>query len=446
MARHRFAAIAFTLFALLPGLALAASTPARPAVAPPGPFTGKALAFEPTSGKVVGVYVPNWKPTEALEQLPAGNVTHILYAFLRICGPGQLPKDAAACAGKAEFELATSATETQFNASFARFKQRAPKVKVLASVGGWGGSDPFFHLANEPVRRTVFAKSVAAFLQAHPAFDGIDIDWEHPTSNGSANGVALGTPADGQGYADLMVDLRYQLSVLSAQTGRPYLLTAAINTTEALVGKVNHRDAAKVMDLVFMMTYDFAGSWTPKVGHHAAFKSPTPASTDSLEGAVKVMTQAGVPASKLVAGIAMYGRGFAGVAGPGPQGFSGVDRTDVFPAGEGASDYRDLAVHWIGPEGRGAQGWRLVLDETLQSYALWNEREKRYIGYDDPRTVVNKGRFAVQQGLAGVFAWELTQDNGDILNAMNLGIGQKLAAVPVVKPERKPVSPQAAKE
>ena len=37
--------------------------------------------------------------------------------------------------------------------------------------------------------------------------------------------------------------------------------------------------------------------------------------------------------------------------------------------------------------------------------------------------VIEKGRMARDAGLAGVFAWELSQDNGDILNAMNYGVG-----------------------
>jgi len=403
---------------------LAVTTMAAPAAEPVPPFTGQHHPFTPTSGKVVGVYVPNWQPPALLDRVPAGNVTHLLYAFLHLCGPGQLPKDAQACEGKADFQLATSARDDEFDAVFARFKQRAPQARVLASVGGWGGSDPFFHLANDPARRAVFTASVAQFLQAHPAFDGVDIDWEHPTSNGSANGVALGTPADGQGYAELMVDLRRALDGLAAQTGRRYLLTAAVNTTESLATKVNHAGAAKVMDLVFMMTYDFAGGWTPLAGHHTPLASPTPGSNDSLEGAVRVMTKAGVPASKLVAGVAMYGRGFAGVKGPGPNGFNGVPRTGVFPGNEGDITYRELADGWLGAQGAGTQGWKAVFDRTTQSYTLWNARTQQMIGYDDPRSVRRKGRFAVAHGLAGVFAWELSQDNGDILNAMNLGVGQ----------------------
>ncbi|WP_423826125.1 glycosyl hydrolase family 18 protein [Serratia marcescens] len=42
----------------------------------------------------------------------------------------------------------------------------------------------------------------------------------------------------------------------------------------------------------------------------------------------------------------------------------------------------------------------------------------RFVGYDDPRAVRAKVAFAKKQGLAGVFAWELSQDNGEILGAM----------------------------
>jgi chitinase len=43
----------------------------------------------------------------------------------------------------------------------------------------------------------------------------------------------------------------------------------------------------------------------------------------------------------------------------------------------------------------------------------------RFVGYDDPRAVRAKVEFAKQAGLAGVFSWELSQDDGRILDAMN---------------------------
>ena len=404
-----------------------AAKPAAPASAPYALFGGKPLEFERSGGKIVGVYTPNWQPTALVDALHGDSVTHVIYAFLHVCGPGQLPEDAPRCAGKGDYQLAASAIDDRFDAAFGRLKARAPHVKVVASVGGWGGSDPFFHIADAAAPRAAFAKSAADFLRAHPAFDGIDIDWEHPTNNGAANGVQLGAPADGQGYADLMAALRSALDTLSAENGRKYLVTSAINTDRALVGKVNYRDAAKSQDYIFMMTYDFYGSWTPATGNHAALRASGPDAGDGLDAAVKTMTAAGVPAGKLVAGVAMYGRGFTGVARPAAgAGFSGASHTGTYPAPEGASDYRELAARYLDRNGRGLHGYQAIFDARTQSWNLYNARSQLFMGYDDPRTVLAKGAFVRQAGLAGVFAWELSQDNGDILNAMNAGVGNAL--------------------
>ena len=280
--------------------------------------------------------------------------------FLHVCGPGQLPEDAPKCVGKGDFQLATSAIDDRFDAAFARLKARAPHVKVVASVGGWGGSDPLFHIADEPAPRAAFAKSAAAFLRAHPAFDGIDIDWEHPTNNGAANGVQLGSPADGQGYADLMAALRASLDTLTAQNGHKYLLTAAINTQHAIVDKVNYRDAAKSLDYVFMMTYDNYGSWTRRPATTPRCSPSADGAQDGLDAAVEDDDGAGVPAAKLVAGVAKYGRGFfTGVARPGTARASrGQPHTGTWPAPEGAIDYRELAARYLDRKGRGLHGYR----------------------------------------------------------------------------------------
>ena len=415
------------LLALPADGATKAIAPAPAASAPYALFGGKPLEFERSGGKVVAVYTPNWQPTALVDALHGDSVTHILYAFLHVCGPGQLPEDAPKCVGKSDFQVATSTIDDGFNAAFARLKARAPHVKVVASVGGWGGSDPLFHIADDAAARAVFAKSAADFLRSHPAFDGIDIDWEHPTNNGAANGVQLGTPADGQGYADLMAALRSALDTLTAENGHKYLVTSAINTDRALVAKIDYRDAAKSLDYIWMMTYDFYGSWTKTAGNHAAPRASVPGAGDGLDAAVRTMTDAGVPPAKLVAGVGMYGRGFTGVARPAPgKGFSGSSHTGSYPAPEGASDYRELAARYIDRNGRGLHGYQAVYDPQTQAWNLYNARNALFMGYDDPRAVITKGVFARQAGLAGVFAWELSQDNGDILNAMNFGVGNAL--------------------
>jgi chitinase len=399
-----------------PAPAGAPATPATPA--PSILFTGKPHAFPALPSGVVGVYVPNWMPESLIDPVPPGNLTHILYAFVRLCGPGQLAKDAAHCHGRPDFELAVSRLETRFNEVFTRYKQRAPQVKVLASVGGWGGSDPFFHLANDPARRAVFVASAQRFLREHPAFDGIDIDWEHPGDNGSAHGVPLGSPQDGQAYADLLTDLRHALDALGQETGRRYLVTMAVNTTQPIVQRINFRQAAPALDLVFMMTYDFYGGWSPVAGHHSTLASSAPDADDSLLRSIRNLREAGVPPAKMVAGVAMYGRGFTGVQQP----RAGAAKTGVFPDGEGATPYREIAGPLLDRQGRGRRGYQAVWDPVTQAWSLFHAGRHQWLGYDDPRAVWAKARAARAEGLAGVFAWELSQDNGDLLNAMNLGM------------------------
>ena len=412
--------------ALLGGLAVAFAASHVAAATPYPLFGGKPLDWERSGGKVVGVYTPNWQSTALVDALKGDSVTHVVYAFLHVCGPGQLPADAPRCVGKGDFQLATSEIDARFDAAFARLKARAPHVRVVASVGGWGGSDPFFHLANAPGPRTAFAQSAADFLRTHPAFDGIDIDWEHPGNNGSANGVALGSPADGQGFADLMASLRSALDVLTAENGRKYLVTAAVNTDHAVVDRVNWKQAQQSMDLVFMMTYDFYGPWTAATGNHAAPRASAAGAQDGLDAAVAALTGAGVPAAKLVAGVAMYGRGFTGVAVKPGRPFTGAPHAGTYPAPGGSADYRELAARYLDRDGHGRHGYAAILDARTQAWNLYNARSQLFMGYDDPRAVIAKGAYARQAGLAGVFAWELSQDNGDILNAMNFGVGNAL--------------------
>ena len=133
---------------------------------------------------------------------------------------------------------------------------------------------------------------------------------------------------------------------------------------------------------------------------------------------------AGVPAAKLVAGVAMYGRGFAGVAPPAPgRSFTGAAYDHAYPGPEGSIAWREIAGRDIDARGRGRRGYRAIHDPRTGAWNLYDARDQLFLGADDPRAVLEKGAFVRRAGLAGVFAWELSLDNGDILNAMNAGVG-----------------------
>ncbi len=382
-------------------------------------FPGRHVPFSQASGRVVAAYLPNYSIASGydLNQLPPGNLTHLLYAFLTICGPGQRASDTQVCANKRDFALATddSTQDETHHTLLANAKRNAPALKVLASVGGARGSNPFFHMAGESAKRAVFVASITEYLNAHPAFDGIDINWEAPTDNLGVDGIRLGSPSDGHAYIELLGDLRVALDQLGASHQRRYLLTSAVMTDANLVARIDYFKAQEFVDYFFAMTYDYFDGRAASVGHHSALYAPSNAV------GIQNLLAAGVRHEKLVLGVAMYGRGWANCTDPdNPMLGTGDGR---FNGAGGAEMYRRLAANYLDAKGNGVQGYEVRYDPSLHSYYLWNPVTRTFIGYDDPRAVVEKARYATNQNFAGIFAWQLALDNGDVLSAMNHGVG-----------------------
>ena len=67
------------------------------------------------------------------------------------------------------------------------------------------------------------------------------------------------------------------------------------------------------MDWVNVMTYDFAGDWTPYAGHHSPLyaSKKQPGTPRSTELSMKYLVERGMPANRLAVGLPLYGKGFA---------------------------------------------------------------------------------------------------------------------------------------
>jgi len=62
-------------------------------------------------------------------------------------------------------------------------KARNPKLKVLLSLGGWGGCESCSAVFSTAEGRALFVKSVAE-VTTYFKTDGIDLDWEYPSIAG----------------------------------------------------------------------------------------------------------------------------------------------------------------------------------------------------------------------------------------------------------------------
>lgn len=300
------------------------------------------LDFDFEGGRVIVAYVTSWT-----DEIPDPSVmTHINYAFahvndtfdgVRVDNPERL-KDIVA------------------------LKAKNPALNVMVSVGGWG-SGRFSEMASDDGRRMSFAEDCLRLVEEF-GLDGIDIDWEYPTSD--AAGISA-SPEDRENFNLLMRDLR---SVL----GPDRLLTLA---SSAYAEYIDFRSCMCYLDFVNVMTYDMADA--PK--HH----SPLYASENtkgSCEGAVKAHVEAGVPIYRLVLGVPFYGRG-----------------GEVMKS----RDYKDIR-----PEGEFVEMW----DDVAQAPYIADKDGNLVLGYDNPRSLSLKCGFIKENGLLGAMYWDYAGDNG----------------------------------
>jgi chitinase len=353
----------------------------------------------------VVAYLASWSVPRAIHP---EHLTHINFAFAHIDKTG-----------RAVFEQpAVGQSLLQLQA----LKKANPRLKLIISVGGWQ-AEGFSDAALTDSSRRTFAQSAVALLREYAA-DGIDLDWEYP-GQGVA-GIKFRSE-DKHNFTLLLQTLRQQLdgaaqdgaaevAESAAQKHRgsaPYTLTIAAADREYF----DHTEMDRLhvyLDWINLMSYDFFNSLTPTTGHHAglyASARATPADRNA-DAAVKQYLAAGVPADKIVLGVAFYGRGFAGVT---PLN-NGVNQP--YQRFEGEHSYAELASRFVG-----SRGFVRYWDARAQAPYLWNSTSRTFITYDDPQSLEIKTRYILEHRLGGVMFWELSQDrDGELLDVITRGL------------------------
>ena len=245
-------------------------------------------------------------------------------------------------------------------------KKQNPELKVMLSVGGWG-SGRFSEMASDEQRRLSFANDCRRVVDEF-GLDGIDIDWEYPTSDMA--GISA-SPADRENFNYLMRDIR-------AAIGAEKLLTLA---SSAYAEYIDFHSCMQYLDFVNVMTYDMADA--PK--HHSAlYESEN--TKGSCDGAVKAHIAAGVPAGQLVLGVPFYGRGGEVMRG---------------------RDYKDIKEE---------NGNVIMWDETAQVPYLADKDGNLLLGFDNPKSLTIKCQYIKDNGLRGGMYWDYNGDNeaGDL--------------------------------
>ncbi len=303
---------------------------------------------EQVNDKVIIAYVTSWSQT-----IPdPAHITHINYAFGHV---------------NDTFDGVRISNEERLK-QITGLKKDSPSLKVLLSIGGWG-SGRFSEMAADDELRKKFAADCQRVVKEFN-LDGIDIDWEYPTSS-MANISA--SPDDTQNYTLLMRDIREAI-------GKDKLLTQA---TVASAKYIDFRAIDPYIDFTNIMAYDMASA--PK--HHSALYRSDNAGGNTSDEAVKAHLAAGVPAGKLVLGMPFYGRATESLSN--------------------FTDYKKIEK---------LTGYTREWDEVAQVPYLRNTEGEFVCGYDDPQSLAIKCQYILDNELLGAMYWDYDGDNeaGDL--------------------------------
>ncbi|MET9109585.1 chitinase C-terminal domain-containing protein [Streptomyces zhihengii] len=453
--------------------------------------------------RIIG-YFTNWrtgkdgKPSYLASDIPWDKITHINYAFAHVDSGNKLsvgpdgPNNASTgmtWPGVAGAEMDPSLPYKGHFNLLNKYKKQYPDVKTLVSVGGWAetggyfdengkrvGSGGFYTMATNAdgsVNQAgidTFAESAVSFVKKY-GFNGVDIDYEYPTSMKDA-----GHPADfpisnarraglNKGYAALMKTLREKLDRAGAADGKHYLLTVAAPSSGYLLRGMETFQVQKYLDYVNIMSYDLHGAWNEYVGPNASLfddgKDAELAAANvygsSQYGGIGYLNtdwayhyfRGSMPAGRINIGLPYYTRGHKNVQG-GTDGLWGKAAAASCPAGSGLTKCGDGAVGidnlWHDKDDNGVESpagsnpmWHaknlekgIVGDYVTQygfpanttltgTYArkysstlvapwLWNAEKKVFLSTEDEQSIGTKADYVVDRGIGGSMIWELAGD------------------------------------
>jgi len=275
-------------------------------------------------------------------------------------------------------------------------------VKVLLGIGG-----DFPALDGNPNLTATLVGNLWDFITQN-GYDGIDIDWEYPTSD------------EADTFYGLMQDLRNTL------TSPTYVISADVPPWGGQPGyaipQVN-----PLVDYFNIMMYDCAGPWTEdgQLNSEIFWDSSDPDPWECQPGgaaneAISIFLQEGVVPAQLNMGTPFYGYFYTNVSALWGECSNASRRKD----GDCDASVRSVNYGTFIKQRIDNKGWESFYDEVaLVPYMLRKGGKPGFITYDDPYSTYYRVWYSDwQQNLGGTFMWSLDADydgqSQDLLDQM----------------------------
>ena len=336
-----------------------------------------------------------------------------------------------------------------------------PGLRLVTSVGGWTLAQQFPLIADDIHCRTAFASACGNFC-TNFQLNGMDFDWEFPIAGGTDGTETIdGNPVPIQPHNShdpenfvmlakavkaILIPLNVKFTIAIAQD--PHTVASKYifpgNKPQWASSTYKNYDGSSLVDWVdyfATMTYDYGGAWLSTTSHQAPLYnsnvSKDPDFDMSVSSFIEKILALGIPPAQIYMGVPFYGRGWSSVNIPGPNGngmyqpaststklvgsWDNPSATNEFSA---SFDYGDLKEgkannkhqYLSNGVGTGNNGFIEYWDSVTKVPFVYNATTGQLISYDNPRSITDKVQYAMSKNLAGVFTWEITQD--DAANSM----------------------------
>lgn len=252
--------------------------------------------------------------------------------------------------------------------------------KVLISIGGaLGYGDTFQKIASDKNLLKKFTLNVNAYVAEHK-IDGVDIDWEYWTKQ-AVHQQGGNDPVESR----LLVDL---LAALRAELPKSIQMTTDI-FAGYWYGEQYLPEIQQYLDYVVLMAYDFTGAWeSSPISHHSDYAT--------FKKSIEFVLDRGFQKEKLLVGFPAYGIEFI--------------------------DGKNTQVNKEHP-------YKAIVETIKQQNGNYNSGKIGNLFFETPELVKKKSHYILNQQLAGIFIFELTQDtlddNTSLLSASNQVISPK---------------------
>lgn len=216
-----------------------------------------------------------------------------------------------------------------------------------------------------PANETALVQSIKQLIADDDRVDGIDIDWEYPTS-----------AYEWKVYGDMLVEARKMLDA----SGKDKYISLALSAGSVTLTQ-EHIDA---VDFVQMMAYD---RFDIVDGNHSSFRS-------GAYSSMRYFVNIGFKPSQLVLGLPLYGR---------PTSWDTVWTNYGYGDTVYSTQGKDPYTYWDSIQ------W-LYYDGTNLDGSIKYDNEFMQVWVNGAALIADKTAYVIEQGFAGVMLWRESTD------------------------------------